>query len=108
MVNDFPPAVHHPHQHRAGAVRKRHDSLLAENRRRAGRVPGRVLAALLAFEPHRIGGKVPPGLRGHDMEEAHHRRGYATMAPAVGGGQPRGEAVWGRRPRRSGACKSEG
>ena len=56
----FPPAVHHPHQHLAGIVRKRHDSFLAENRRRAGRVPRRVLAALLAVEPHRIRGKCRP------------------------------------------------
>ena len=89
-------------------VGKRHDNLLAENRRRAGRVPGSVLAALLAVEPHRIRGKVPAGLRGHDIEEAHHRRGYATVATAVGVGQPRGEAVWGHRTRRSGACGSEG
>ena len=52
-------------------------------------------------------GKVPAGLRGHDMEEAHYRRGYATVATEVGGGQPRGETVRGRRARRSGACKSE-
>ena len=34
--------------------------------------------------------KVSIGLRGHDMEEAHHRRGYASMENAGGGGQPRG------------------
>ena len=28
---------------------------------------------------------MPVGLRGHDMEEAHHHRGYATVAAAVGG-----------------------
>ena len=39
---------------------------------------------------------MPAGLREHDTEEAHHRRGDATVAAAVGG-QPRSEAVWGRR-----------
>ena len=87
------PAIHHPHRYRAEGVRKGHDSLLAENRRRAVRVPARVLAALLAVEPHRIGGNVPAGWRAHDMEEAHRRRVYATVAVEVGGGQPRGEAV---------------
>ena len=53
-------------------------------------------------------GKCAGCLRGHDMEKAHHRRGYATVAAAVGGGQPRGKAVWGRRTRRSGACGSHG
>ena len=28
---------------------------------------------------------MPAGLRRHDMEEAHHRRGDATVAAAVGG-----------------------
>ena len=72
----------------------------------------KVLAALLPVESHHIGGKVPAGLRGHDVEEALHRRDYATVAAEVGGGvvggQPRGGAVWGRRTRRSGACKSKG
>ena len=44
---------------RAGGVRKGHDNLLAENRRRAGRAAARVLTALLAVEPHRTGGKLP-------------------------------------------------
>ena len=56
----FSPAVHHPHRNRAGGGRKGHDSLLAENHRRAGRVPARVLAALLAVEPHCIRGKCRP------------------------------------------------
>ena len=53
------------------------------NRRRAGRVPARVLAALPAVEPHRIGRKMPAGLLGHFMEEARHRRGYATVTAEV-------------------------
>ena len=53
----FPPAVHHPHQYRAGGARKRHDSLLAERCRRAGRVPGRILAALLAVDLTALGEK---------------------------------------------------
>ena len=61
----FAPAMHHPRRHRVGGDRKGHASLLAENRRRAGRVLARVLAAVLTVEPHRIGGKVPAGLRGH-------------------------------------------
>ena len=73
-----------------------------KNRRLARRLSARVLAALLPVEPHRIWGKVPAGLRGHDMEEAHHRRGYATVGDTIGGGQPRGEAVWGRRTQKSG------
>ena len=87
------PAVHHPHRHRAGGVRKGHDSLLEESRRQAGRAPTRVLATLLAVEPHCNREKTPAGLRGHDSEEAHHRRDGVTVAAAVGGGQPRGEAV---------------
>ena len=54
-----------------------------------------------------LGGKVPACLRGHDLEEAHHRKSYATVAAEVGGGQPRGEAVWGRRARRSGLRRTE-
>ena len=54
-----------------------------------------------------LGGKVRADLRGDDMEEAHDRRGYATVATAVGGGKPRDGAVWGRRIRRSGACAIE-
>ena len=74
---------------------------MAENLRRAGCVPIRVLAALLTVEPHRFGGKASAGLRGHGMEEAHHRRGHATaVAIQVGGGQPKGKAVWGRCTRR--------
>ena len=60
------------------------------------------------LDPHRIRVKMPAALHGHDMQEAHHRRGDATVAAAVGGRQPRGEAVWGRRTRRSGACGSHG
>ena len=56
----FSPAVHHPHRNGAGGGRKGHDSLLAENHRRAGRVPARVLAALLVVEPHCIRGKCRP------------------------------------------------
>ena len=88
----FSPAVHHPHRHRAGGVRRGHDGLLAENRRRAGRVPARVLAALLAVEPQFIRGKMPSGLLGFYMEEAHHRRGDTAVAAAVGRSQPRGKA----------------
>ena len=99
----FSSTNHHSHRHRQRGVRKGYDSLLAENRRRAGRVPVRVLAALLAVEPHRVGGKVPFGLRGYDMEEVHHRRGYATVVTVVGGGISRGEAVWGRHTRWIGA-----
>ena len=84
----FSPAVHHSHRHRAGGVRKGHDGLLAENRRRAGRVPARVLAAHLAVEPHCIRAKMPAGLRGHDMDDTHHRRGDATVTAVVGGSQP--------------------
>ena len=39
-------------------LRKGHANLLAENGRRTRRVPARVLADLLAVEPHRIRGKV--------------------------------------------------
>ena len=78
------------------------------NRRRAGCVHARGLAALLAVETHRVGAKVPAGLGGHDMEEPHHSRGHATVAASVGGLQPRGEAVWDRRTLRSGACGYEG
>ena len=38
---------------------------------------------------------MPTGLRGYDMEEAHHRREYATVAAAVGGGKPIGERQFG-------------
>ena len=38
-------------------------------------------------------GKMPAGLREHDMEEAHRRPGDATVAAAVEGGQPRGKSV---------------
>ena len=38
------------------------DSLLAENRRRAGRGTARILAALRTVEPHGVGGKAPAGL----------------------------------------------
>ena len=79
-----------------------------QNRRRAGRDLARDLAALLAVEPNHVGGKLSTGLRGHAMEEAHRRRGYATVAAVVRGGQPRGEAVWGRRNRRSRACRTDG
>lgn len=65
----------------------------SENRRQAGRVPARVLAALLAAEPQRVGGKVSTGLRGHGMEGTHHRRGHSTVVTKVRGGQPRGVAV---------------
>ena len=41
------------------------------------------------------------------MEEAYHRRGYETVEAAVGGGQPRGQALWGRRTLRSGARRTE-
>ena len=51
--------------------------------------------------------KVSTGWRRHDMEEAHHHRGYATVEAAVGGGQPTGEAVWGRRARTSSALRTE-
>ena len=67
----------------------------------------RVLSSLLTVKPHRVGGKVSAGLRGHDMEEASHRRDHVAVA-APTGGQPRGEAVWGRCTRRSGACVTEG
>ena len=100
--------VHNPYRHRKGGVRTEHDSLLEETRRRTRRVPAGVLAALPAVESHRTGRKVSTGSRRHDMEEAHHRRGYVTVAAAVGGGQSRGEAVWGRRTQRSGARKSKG
>ena len=100
--------IHHSRRHRQRGVRKGYGSLLAENRRRAGCVPARVLAAILAVEPYCVGRKVPAGLRGHGMEEAHHCGGYATAATAVGGVKPRGEAVWGRHTRRSGACGIEG
>lgn len=72
---------------------KRNGSLLAENSRRTGRVTARVLAAFLAIELRRIGGNVSAGLSRNDMEEAHHRKSYATVVAAAGGGQPRGEAV---------------
>ena len=55
-----------------------------------------------------LGEKCRPVVRGHDMEEAHHRRGYATVAVEVGEGHPRCEAVWGRRTQRRSACKPEG
>ena len=101
------PAIHHPYRHRKGVVRTGHNSLLEETRRRTGRVPPGVLAAFPAVESHRTGRKVLNGLRGHDMEEAHHRRGYVTVEAMGGEGQPRGEAVWGRRTRRSGARRTE-
>ena len=78
---------------------------MAENRRGAGRVAARVLAALLAVEPHRGGGKVTAGLRGYDVEDAHQRR-YVTVVADVRGDQPRGGVVCCRRTLRSGACKS--
>ena len=52
------------------------------------------LVALLTFEPHRTRGRLSAGLRGHYMEEAHHRRGHATVAAAAGG-QPRDEVACG-------------
>ena len=39
------------------------------------------------------------GLRGHGMEEAHHRRGHAAVADPVGGGQPRDETLGVAEPR---------
>ena len=45
-------------------------------------------------------------LRWDGLKEAHHRRGYATVETAVGGGQLRGEAGWGYRTRRSGARRA--
>ena len=90
------------HRRRARDVRPDHDSPLAENRRRAGRVHAEVLAVLLAVEPRCLRRKIPAGLRVHDMDEANHRRGDTTVAAEVVGGQPRGEEVWGRRTRRSG------
>ena len=101
------PAVHHPYQHRNGGVRPGHDSLPEETRRRTERVPAGVLVALPAGESHPTGIKVSIGLRSHDMEEAYHRRGYETVEAAVGGGQPRGQALWGRRTLRSGARRTE-
>ena len=53
---------------------------------RAARVHAVILAALLAVEPHRIDGKQSSCFfPGYDVEEAHHRMGYATAAIAVGG-----------------------
>lgn len=89
-------------------VRPGHNSLVAENRQRVGQVPARVLAALIEGDLHPLWGKVPVSLRWHGTEEVHRRRGYATVAAVVGGGQPRGEAVWGRFTRRSGACGTKG
>ena len=48
------------------------------------------------------------GLHGHGIKETLHRRGHATVTVAVGGHQPRGEAVWSRRTRRSGVCGTKG
>ena len=79
-INELPHAIYHPHRHREGEVRKGHDSLLAENRQRAGRVSARVLAALLTVERHSVVGKNLAGLRGRDMDDGHHCRGYATVA----------------------------
>ena len=50
-VNDFLTCNSHPRRHRAGRIRKGHDNLLVENRRRAGCITAKVLAALLAVEP---------------------------------------------------------
>ena len=90
-----------------GGVRPGHDSLLEVIRLRTGRVPAGVVADLPAVECHRCGRRVSTGLRGHGMEEAHHRKGYATEA-ANRGGQPRGEVVWGHRTRRIGARRTKG
>ena len=38
------------------------------------------------------------------MGGAHHQRGYAAVATAVGGGHPRYEGVWDCCTRRCGAC----
>ena len=67
--------------------------------------PARVLA-VLTVELHRAGRKV--SVRGRDMKEARYCRGHATVAAPVGGGQPRGEAIWGRRTTRNGAYKTDG
>ena len=47
-------------------------------------------------------------LLGKNTEDAHHHRGYTTVATAVEEAQSRGEAVWGRGTRRNGACGTEG
>ena len=48
------------------------------------------------------------GLRGHYVQKAHHRRGYARVAVVVGGDQSRGEARWSRHTRRNGTFGTEG
>lgn len=73
------------HRRRARDVRPDHDSPLAENRRRAGRVHAEVLAVLLAVELQHLGENVSAALRGHNgMEEARHN---ATVEATVGGSQ---------------------
>lgn len=69
--------------------------------------PPELPPALLAIEPHRVGGIVFTGLRGHDTGEAHHRRGYVAMVAAVAAGQPRGEVNWSRGTRGCKACGTE-
>ena len=78
-----------------------------EARRQTERVPAVVLAALPAVESHSTARKMSTGVRRHDMENTHHCRDYATVEAAVGGGQPRGEAVSDRRTRKSGARRTE-
>ena len=60
-----------------------------------------------AVESHRAGRKMSTGLCRYGMEEAHHRGGYGTVEAAVGGGQPRGEAVRRRRTRSNEARRTE-
>lgn len=67
----------------------RHDNLLAESRRQAGRSPAGGLGAPLAVEPHCIWAKVLAGLREHDVPEGHHPTGYihTTVVSAATGGE---------------------
>ena len=81
--------------YRPGGGRSEHDkSLLLENRRgAAGRFPATVLTVLLPVQSSLAAvnrGELRSSWRGHDMEEARHRREHATLETAVvGGGQPR-------------------
>ena len=66
-----------------------------KNRLRAGRGPAGVLEALLAAEPYPVGGKISSGLLWHGVQEARHRRSYATSAFV------RGPGTWNNIPSRS-------
>ena len=73
------------------------------NYRRSRRLPAGVLAALPVVQPHCLRRKMPHRMRWDDMETPLGSRDYAAVASAAGGGQPRGETVWGWSTRAGGA-----